>query len=132
MGGWGRRQPSLLSFWRGGFLEICSAWTQWRGAFWTRQLQYAATSLLSDRVLPPPALRNDAECLHGAARASVALIGVDVPSRLVQGYVYFWNVASERCVKKQRLREDGDRASQSIRSLSTVAGELLVSSPTRV
>ena len=48
-----------------------------------------------------------------------------------QGYVYFYNVATERCVKKQQLHDEGERSSRSIRSLSTVAGELLVSSPGR-
>ena len=45
------------------------------------------------------------------------------------GFVYFYNVATEKCIKKERLNDDADRASQSIRSISTVAGELLVSSP---
>ena len=46
----------------------------------------------------------------------------------LQGYVYFWNVATERCIKKERLQE-GERGSLTIRSISTIAGELLVAAP---
>lgn len=49
------------------------------------------------------------------------------------GYVYFWNVATEKCVKAQRLKADGARSTgplanvNTIKALAVAAGEVLVS-----
>lgn len=45
------------------------------------------------------------------------------------GYLYFWNIATERCVKTERLRDSSERTSTSIKTISTAAGEVLVASP---
>ena len=49
-----------------------------------------------------------------------------------QGYIYFWNIATERCVKTERLREEPERTQASIKTISTAAGEVLVASPVAV
>ena len=72
-------------------------------------------------------IENDRKCRFTALQwdsANMELIcGDDL------GYVSFWSIATERCVKTERLREDGDRSTLAIKSMSTVAGELLISSP---
>lgn len=77
----------------------------------------SAVAFPAPTPLPPPPA--PAACVGTRSRSP----------RRRQGYLYFWNIATERCVKSARPRGEGKRSQVSVRTISMMAGELIVSSP---
>lgn len=72
-------------------------------------------------------IENEHKCRFTALQWEASHVELILGDEL--GYIYFWNIATERCVKTERLRDEAERTHGAIKTISTAAGEVLAASP---